>query len=306
MRRLSPLLALFATLLAAAPAAAWWEYGHETVGEIAMSVVQPRTRTAVRELLRHSAALETPTCPAATIEQAAVWPDCIKRLGDRFAYQASWHYQDPEICRPFDVKSDCADGNCVSRQIARAQRMVADRKLPWRDRLEALAYLVHFVGDIHQPLHSAAHAGDQGGNKFKADYGVRHIGNLHSIWDGLLAERAIGTPPKDAAGILSEIPVGQRATLAGGTVADWGRESWALAKTEVYGPLMADPCGPEPTSAVTMDDATATRLVPVVRLQVAKAGLRLGRLLDEALNGNHPEVAHPPRAADASAPVPAA
>ena len=91
------------------------------------------------------------------------------------------------------------------------------------------------------------------------------------------------------------MPADQRAAVAAGTPTDWGRESWALAKTAVYGALAADPCGPEPATAVTMDEATTQKLVPVVRLQIARAGLRLGRLLDEALDGNHPEIAHPPQ-----------
>ena len=291
--RLGALLAVVALALLPSPAAAWWEYGHETVGEIAIRIVQPRTRAAIADLLRQSAKLETPTCPARTIEQLSVWPDCIKTLGDRFSYAYSWHFQDADICKPFDVKADCASGNCVSVQIARAQRMVADRKLPPRDRLMALAFLVHFVGDLHQPLHSAEHEGDQGGNKFKADYGVMHTGNLHSVWDGLLADRAISTPPGGAAGILGGIASADRTALAAGTIEDWSRDSWAIAKSQVYGTMLPDPCAPEPKTAVTMDAATIDKLIPVVRLQVAKGGLRLARLLDEALDGDHPEVAHP-------------
>lgn len=287
------LAAMFA--LVPNPAAAWWEYGHETVAQIALRTVQPRTRASIDALLRQQRVLETPTCPAGTLEQASVWPDCVKKLGDRFSYQSSWHYQDAEICKPFDVTADCANGNCVSVQIGRAQRMLADRALPARDRLMALAFLVHFVGDLAQPLHSVAHDDDQGGNKFKADYGARKIGNLHSVWDGLIADRAISTPPGGAAGILAEIPPDQRAALAAGTVTDWGIDSWRIAKSEVYGPLMPDPCGPEPKVAVTMGPEVIKRLIPVVRLQIAKGGLRLARLLDEALDGDHPEVAHPPR-----------
>nr|WP_294391227.1 S1/P1 nuclease [uncultured Sphingomonas sp.] len=288
------LLAASAILLMPSPAFAWWEYGHETVAEIAMSQVQPRTRASIAWLLKHQAALETPTCPARTIEEASVWPDCVKTLGDRFSYQYSWHYQDPEICRPFDLTPFCKDGNCVSKQIERNQRLVADRSLPVRDRVMALAYLVHFVGDLHQPLHGGEHDGDQGGNKPKVRYGNLPPRPLHSIWDGLLAERAISTPQGGAAGILSEVPVAERPVLARGSVEDWSRESWQAARDLVYATAQADPCAPADPNA-HLDEATIERLVPQVRRQVAKGGLRLARLLDEALDGNHPEVAHPPR-----------
>ncbi|WP_243843219.1 S1/P1 nuclease [Sphingomonas vulcanisoli] len=277
------------------PAAAWWEYGHQTVAEIAMSQVQPLTRADILALLKQDKKLETPTCPAHTIEQASVWPDCIKTLGDRFSYVFAWHFQDVETCKPFDTKSACANGACVSAQIARAQRMLADRKLPARDRLTALALLVHFVGDLHQPLHAVEHDNDQGGNKVKASYGAVTGTNLHSIWDGLLADRAISTAPPGPKGILSEISSEQRKALAAGTIEDWGRESWEIAKTDVYGPVEKDICAPTPKTPVVMDEATIEKEVPVLRLQIAKGGLRLARLLDEALDGDHPEVAHPPK-----------
>jgi hypothetical protein len=295
IRSCQALLAAFALLLLPSPAFAWWEYGHETTAEVAMKLVKPRTKQSILDLLKQQKVLETPTCPVRTIEEASVWPDCVKTLGDRFSYAYTWHFQDVEICKPFDLKEPCADGNCASKQIARAQRMVADRALPPRDRLMALAFLVHFVGDIHQPLHGSEHDGDQGGNKVKASYGYMPNTNLHSIWDGLLADRAISTPPAGANGILAEVSPAERAELAKGSLEDWSRESWELARTKVYGSLIADPCAKPAPARVAMDQAKIVELIPALRLQVAKGGIRLARLLDEALDGNHPEVAHPPR-----------
>ena len=68
-----------------------------------------------------------------------------------------------------------------------------------------------------------------------------------------------------------------------------------LARTQVYGSLIADPCAAPAPARVAMDEAKIEQLIPVLRLQVAKGGIRLARLLDEALDGNHPEVAHPPK-----------
>jgi len=297
--RLQALLVAISLSLLPSPAAAWWEYGHETTAEVAMKLVKPRTKQSIFWLLRQQKQLETPSCPARTIEEVSVWPDCIKTLGDRFSYAYAWHFQDVEICRQFDLKEPCAGGNCVSAQIARAQRMIADRELPARDRLMALAFLVHFVGDLHQPLHGAEHDGDQGGNKVKASYGVIPRTNLHSIWDGLLADRAISSPP-GGLGVLSDVPPEQRAELAKGTIQDWSRESWELARTQVYGSLIADPCATPAPARVAMDEAKIEQLIPILRLQVAKGGIRLARLLDEALDGNHPEVAHPPKRATGS------
>ncbi len=276
-------LMFLALLLRAAPAPAWWEYGHQTIATIAQAQVKPATRAAIHRLLARSAVLETPTCPARTIEQASVWADCVKELGDRFSYAYSWHYQNVDVCRPFDPTPACRDGNCVSKQIERAQRMLADRKLPLRDRIQALLWLVHFMGDLHQPLH-AGDRSDRGGNDVLAAYGAiaGKRTNLHAIWDGLLADRAISTPPGGAAGILSQVPPAERAGMAAGTVEDWARESWQVAHDTVYASALGDPCGPKPVRAM-LDDAKIAALIPPLRLQVARGGLRLARLLDEAL-----------------------
>jgi S1/P1 Nuclease len=275
------LAVLVALLLFSSPAAAWWEYGHYSVARMAQLEAEPSTRAAIRRLIARSAELDTPTCPIRTIEDASYWPDCIKTLGERFNYAYSWHYQNVDICGPFDLTAACRDGHCVSKQIERNAKLLADEALPPRERLMALAFLVHFVGDLHQPLH-AGDKGDRGGNDFKASYGIIPS-NLHAIWDGYLADRGISTPPPDAAGILSGLTSADRIELRGGTVEDWSRESWATAREFGYGMLMADPCGPLPGERPTLDAAAIERLIPIVRRQVARGGLRLARLLDQAL-----------------------
>ncbi len=283
MNRMRTFLILLLGLLALAPAPAfaWWEMGHETVARIAARNVTPHTRAAIAALLRHSPDLQTAECPARTIEQASVWPDCIKTLGDRFSYQYNWHYQNLSICQPYDVKAACPDGNCVTAQIDRNFRLLKDRKVPARERLMALAYLVHFVGDLHQPLH-AADKGDLGGNRQKADYGLYSTPklNLHSIWDGWLAERAITTPPP----LVRVYGPAEKAAMGGGTTEDWSRESWTLSRDIAYGlALGGDACAISGDFRAKLDNAKIETLVPLVRLQIERGGLRLARLLDEAL-----------------------
>lgn len=281
---MSRLLALFAALFAfltPLTANAYWEFGHETVAKIAYLNVRPDTRAAIDALLRRSKLLDTPACPARTIEQASVWPDCIKQLGERFSYAYSWHYQNVNICEPFDLKSACKDGNCVSAQIERDMKLLKDKSVPARERLQALAFLVHFVGDLHQPLHAADRA-DLGGNRQKAQYGDYATDrlNLHSIWDGPLAERAITTPPS----IVRTYSQAEKDKIAAGSVEDWSRQNWEVSRDVAYKTAMGgDPCGPRPDVAKLDNDTITKELVPVAKLQVERAGLRLAKLLDEAL-----------------------
>lgn len=282
MNRMRFWLALLgmAMLLSPRPAMAWWDMGHTTIARIAQANVAPKTRAAIAALLRHAPELATPECPVNTMASASVWPDCIKTLGDRFSYQYSWHYQNISICQPYDIKAACPDGNCVTAQIDRNFRLLKVRKLPARERLMALAFLIHFVGDLHQPLHAGEHD-DAGGNFIKARYGIYATDrlNLHSIWDGLLAERAISTPPA----LTRRYSEAERQRLGAGSVADWSREVWEVSRDHVYPTVIADPCGPKPTERVTLSNDKIDALVPIVRDLVEKGGLRLARLLDEAL-----------------------
>ena len=282
-------------LVLASPAAAWWDYGHRTVATIAMAEVTPRTRAAIRRLIAQSAALHTPACPIRSIEDASVWADCVKPLGDRFSYAYSWHYQNVDICKPFDLKTPCADGNCVSAQIERTTRLLGDRTVPVAERVAAFAFLVHFMGDLHQPLH-AGDRHDRGGNDQPANYGVMAgRRNLHTVWDGLLADRAISTPQGGALGILAEIPAADRPAQAAGSVADWSRENWQVAHGAYADLLGGDGCGPQPAGRPTLSADAITREIPILRRQVARGGIRLAQLLNEALDGAAPDPSRQPR-----------
>jgi hypothetical protein len=283
-------LLILALLLIPSPGLAWWEYGHQTVARIAWLEVTPRTRAELARLLAQSRLLETPTCPARTIAEASYWPDCAKELGDRFSHASPWHYQNVEICRPFDLEAACRDGNCVSAQVERQARLLADRSLPLRERVMALAFLVHFMGDLHQPMHAGDH-GDLGGNRLRLSYGViAGRTNLHLAWDGYLAERGMSTPPGDARGILSELSPADKAAMRAGDVAAWSREGWEVSREFAYGTVLADPCAAPPAERPVITEAITRRLIPIVRRQAARGGIRLARILDAALD--------PSRAAD--------
>ena len=279
MTRILALLAALALLLAPPPALGWGFFAHRTTAEIAWANIRPETRAGIAALLRSEAALGTPDCVLKSLEDASVWPDCVRRERWRWGFTAPWHYRTAPICEPFDAAANCANGNCVTAQVTRNQRILSDESLPGHVRLQALAFMIHFAGDVHMPLHSGDRE-DRGGNDREAAYGIVPGLNLHWVWDGPLAERAITAARPSL--VRRYAPV-ERATLAGGTPDDWGRESWEISRAFVY-PNAFDrpPCdAPLPdATALTQEDIIAA--VPVAERRVTQAGLRIAALLDEA------------------------
>ncbi|MFC4294090.1 S1/P1 nuclease [Novosphingobium tardum] len=263
------------------PALAWSDYSHRAIATIAQDNVRPHTRAEIARLLRAAPQLGTPDCPVKSIEDAATWPDCVRRDRERWAYTTPWHYDDQDICKPFKPQVTCANGTCVSAQVERNRKLLADRALPAPLRMEALAFLVHFVGDLHQPLHEADRD-DAGANALKADYGIAPVGNLHTIWDRYLAERAVSSASPPLTRRYSAV---ERAAWGSGEVVDWSRESYELSRDLSYrGALKGDPCDGAAPHPVVLDEAAIEAALPAVRDRIARGGLRLARLLDEALD----------------------
>ncbi len=298
MRRLiRPLtrLGLPLALLFPQPALAWSDFAHRLTGSIAWSQFTPAARAEVKRLLRAERRLDTPECRLASIEDASVWPDCVRgRYSGRFAYSAPWHYQNISVCGDFDINAACTNGDCVTAQIPRQQAILADRGRQAHERLQALSFLVHFTGDMHQPLHLGDKS-DLGGNAVRAAYGFKapERMNLHRIWDSDLAERALTEPPAITPERITRAEA--RVYTAGPTdtaarVGIWARDVWeisrAIAYPELQGypdscPIAAAQRRSLPRGMVT--PGYITRATPGVRDQVAKAGSRIALLVNEAL-----------------------
>ena len=293
----APVLALL-HLAVPQPALAWGPAGHAVIADIASANIGPATAAKIQDLFKSDPALGTAECRIRSLREASAWPDCLRVDNWRWAYTFPWHYQNMAICGAFDVRRNCPDGNCITVQIERNRRILADPSLPRVQRLEALAFLVHFIGDIHQPLHGADFDDDAGGNR---EYVVNqtpepyvlstsaraHVINatprpptLHWFWDKLMAERAIAAEPR----LVRAYAPAERAEIATGGPADWLKESWDAARTTVYpGAFGHDPCPGPLTTELAIDEATARAATPLAAQRLRQAGLRLARMLDEAL-----------------------
>lgn len=164
------------------PARAWGPLGHRLVGHLAQSELSPKARAEVARLLRGEA--------DPTLAGVANWADDLRGSDPGFGRRSSpWHYVNlaEDGCR-YDAARDCKRGDCVVEAIRRQRAILADRARPAPERAQALKFIIHFVGDIHQPLH-AGHAHDRGGNDVQINLDGKGS-NLHRLWDSELLATA--------------------------------------------------------------------------------------------------------------------
>lgn len=262
------LLALFGLLLPGL-AVAWSAQGHRIVGELAERQVRPETRAEIQRLLR---GVEEPT-----LAGVANWADEVRPLPE-WRHTARWHYVNfPDLSCNYAPARDCPDGNCVIGAINAQKRMLADRSASTQQRSQALKFLVHFVGDVHQPMHAGL-AADRGGNDFQLRH-QRQGMNLHSVWDNLI--------------LRSREPDWRRyVELLGGSAtpvedpaqgSDNPARDWAIESCRIIGEHAIYPSRPgRPIGSSYLD-----RHRPVAEKRLRQAGARLARLLDEALAHGH-------------------
>jgi len=286
MRSFQSLIRCIVLTLACVPCAfAWGPQGHRTVGAIADRLLTPAARAQVAELLAADLDKFGNASGRTTLESVAVWADEIRGTP---ADEPRWHYDDAPLCGGAPRESYCPGGQCNSAQLERLTAVLADSHADLRARNEALKWIVHLVGDIHQPLH-AADNGDLGGNRVLvtlADVRVRGRVTLHGAWDSELVALALHTrsrqqPPRDIDALARE--AGSLTAEAGqGTPASWASESNQLARNVAYQyPGFA--CGSVPVGLVVLDRDYQRAAVPIVRERLLLAGGRLANLLNETL-----------------------
>ena len=208
----------------------------------------------------------------AMMVQESNWADEIR---DRRRDTGSWHYVDiPLTVRGYDARRDCPGGDCVVAQIEKDMRVLANRRLGDAARREALLFLIHFAADVHQPLH-AEDNDDRGGNQIRVMIGRKHA-TLHRVWDSDMVE-TLGRDTGDIAGRIDQsLSVQERKDCASGTPAQWADEAHAIARDKIYPQL-------EGQHELRLPRDYAWRQAPIVRMQLARAGLRLAGMLNSIL-----------------------
>lgn len=239
--------------LAAIGARAWGTDGHQVVARIAEAQLTPKAKAEFDRLLAQE--------PGQTLASISTWAD-----EHRNPATATWHYVNfPRDTCEYVADRDCPDGKCVvgaiDRQVAVLRSSESDER-----RLLALKYLVHFVADVHQPLH-AGYADDRGGNQYQLQAFMRGS-NLHALWDSGII-KSLNESPADMAVRLSR--------LSSSTA---NIDSSAAMTAQESCQIVALP-GYYPERRVGQD--YIERFKPVLEGRLILAGRRLGSLLNRTI-----------------------
>ena len=264
------------------------------VGDIATKYLTPAATRQVKALLKDDLAADGQRSGRRTLGEIASWADEIKDY-DRTKVRRSWHYDNVPLCGVPDYSRYCHKGRCASTQLARQIEILKDKRAPIGRRNEALKWIVHLMGDIHQPLHASTRR-DNGGNAVEVSFfGQRDNPpygtiKLHTIWDVHMVQRLIsekgGGQGGERAIASARIGDADKAAWEQGTISDWIDESYQIATNFVYPKLpVAASCSRKIEGIVIIDHVYYSAAAPIIEIQIRKAGVRLARVLNDSLRG---------------------
>jgi S1/P1 Nuclease len=269
---------------------AWGDEGHEVIALIAQHYLNPAAARNVSALL----AADPDSLTAPTISAAATWADKFRDSDRDGARQRTrlWHFVDLEISAP-DLGQACfghpgtppgtpaSEGPAQDCVVDKIDEFTAELKSPATDapeRIVALKFLLHLVGDVHQPLH-ASDDHDRGGNNKRASAAGLKAGTLHHYWDTEFVELLGLDPKRIAAMLVSRISAGDARTWSRGTPSEWALDSFKVAKDDAYGRLPA----PNARGSYRLPEDYVAMATRDAAMQLSKAGVRLAMVLNDAL-----------------------
>jgi hypothetical protein len=250
-------LVLFVLLVANVhDSVAWGPQGHRVVGFISEIHLQPKVKKVILEKFNIN-----------SLADVATWADEIRKKRKE---EKPWHYTNiAEGQWTYVAARDCPRGSCVTEQIQKFSDILGDPSVPLRQRKDALKYLVHFVGDVHQPLH-LGNKKDRGGGTLRFPYKGKVV-SLHYLWDGGLIDWQ-GSLLKYAARLNARVLEGEISSWNLLTVSDWANESRSMALKSAYN-----------VEKKSLSKAYIERSREIIDLRLTQAGVRLAHLLNTIL-----------------------
>lgn len=193
---------------------------------------------------------------------ACPWPDQIRRK-DNYKHTRYWHYINVPRNANIVSRSHCPKRGCLFTGIDQAQQRLKQDKSDW----QALLFLSHFIGDLHQPLH-VSYADDRGGNQHKLKFHRKHT-NMHALWDGGILKRKHWQ--KHSNELLLDISQRHKDEWRQGRLEDWMTESLQLTQ-DAYRLLPKNN---------QVNNQYVGYFAPKLEQQIQRASVRLASMLEE-------------------------
>lgn len=248
---------ILAALVNSLPAFGWGEKGHNAIAHIAQKHLTPRAEREVTRLL-----------DGHNMAYWSAWADGL-RDDDRYDVFSTWHYANADPEYTYVTAPKHPDGDVYTAVETCIEQLEAKGT---SDSLKSmyLKLLIHFVGDMHCPMH-AGRVGDRGGNDFIVNFRGEES-NLHRLWDSQIVNAANTWSAYEwALNVDPEMSRRERRVFADGVPLEWMEETVTLAHM-----LYADTPQDKPISWGYIDEYS-----PLVEQRFLKAGHRLARLLNE-------------------------
>jgi len=202
----------------------WGRDGHRIIGTIATHYLTPEAKAAVTTFLGDQ-----------SLADVSTWADEIKS-NRAYDWARPLHYANVQPgADGFNLKRDCPKEGCVVSAIIKYAKVLRSQDASPAERTEALKFLIHFVQDIHQPLH-VSRARDKGGNDIKVEF-FHDRTNLHRLWDSGLIRRTKKPWSAYAAELQQGITPEQLAKWKSTDPVEWATESYRLTLSHAYGVL---------------------------------------------------------------------
>jgi hypothetical protein len=247
---------------------AWGREGHEIVGAIAQNLLNDDAKAQIADLLDND-----------SLAAIANWADDVRHTS-AYSSTAPYHFADMQRGEEeFVLARDCPPQGCVVKAITDYTAILADTTKTKAARAEALMFLVHFVGDIHQPLH-VGYAEDKGGNDITVHFFNKQM-KLHAVWDTGLLDRVGKAADDYATDLMSRTSATDKTKwTADLDPVHWATDSHGLAVSYAY--LHVN--GTEIKNGDTLEPDYVIENVDVVNQQLSKAGVRLAAILNKTLS----------------------
>ncbi|MEJ5995823.1 S1/P1 nuclease [Pedobacter sp. Du54] len=252
-----PILAICLTLMLVS----WGYTGHRTIGFLTENHLTPNAKLAIKDLLGDT-----------SISEACTWADDARRE-PQYANTANWHFLNLPLglnYEDFQKYIDTLKSENVYSELINQEKILTNNNSTKQQKINALKFMMHFVGDLHQPMHISREE-DKGGSTIQVNYNGKGT-NLHSLWDTRMLEKE---------GLSAALLAIKFDTISETDIKQWQKDPvmvWMWESYQISTVLYAEIAQ---MNNKTIDDTYYQKHMPIVQKRMQQAAIRLAGILNK-------------------------